>query len=55
MPDKVPGMNCRYVNKPVRKKDAMALVTGQPVYTDDITPGVPMLMPLLRKLIRILP
>lgn len=39
MPDKVPGMNCRYVNKPVRKKDAMALVTGQPVYTDDITPG----------------
>ena len=22
-----------YVNKPVRKKDAMALVTGQPVYT----------------------
>lgn len=39
MPDKVPGMNCRYVNKPVRKKDAMSLVTGQPVYTDDITPS----------------
>lgn len=39
MPDKVPGINCRYVNRPVRKKDAMSLVTGQPVYTDDITPG----------------
>lgn len=39
MPDKVPGMNCRYVNKPVRKKDAMSLVTGQPVYTDDMTPS----------------
>ncbi len=28
----------RYVNKPVRKKDAMALLTGKPVYTDDIVP-----------------
>ncbi len=25
----------KYVNQPVRKKDAMALVTGQPVYTDE--------------------
>ena len=24
------------VNKPFRKKDAMQLVTGQPVYMDDI-------------------
>ena len=24
----------KYVNKPVRKKDAMQLVTGQPVYMD---------------------
>ncbi len=27
-----------FVNKPVRKKDAMALVTGKPVYTDDLAP-----------------
>lgn len=26
----------RSVNKPIRKKDAMALVTGQPVYTGDL-------------------
>ena len=26
-----------YVSRPVRKKDAMALVTGKPVYTDDVT------------------
>lgn len=26
----------KYVNQPIRKKDAMALVTGKPVYTDDI-------------------
>ena len=25
----------KYVNSGVRKKDAEALVTGQPVYTDD--------------------
>lgn len=25
----------KYVNAPVMKKDAMALVTGKPVYTDD--------------------
>ena len=24
------------VNQPVRKKDAMQLVTGQPVYMDDV-------------------
>ena len=24
------------VNKPFRKKDAMQLVTGQPVYMDDV-------------------
>lgn len=28
----------RYVNTPVIKKDAMALVTGKPVYTDDLAP-----------------
>ena len=26
------------VNAPIMKKDAMALVTGKPVYTDDIAP-----------------
>ena len=31
----------KYVNKPVRKKDAMQLVTGQPVYIDDISEGLP--------------
>ena len=25
-----------YVNKSLQKKDAMALVTGKPVYTDDL-------------------
>ena len=27
-----------YVNQSLQKKDAMALVTGQPVYTDDLAP-----------------
>ena len=27
----------RTVNQPVRKKDAMSLVTGQPVFLDDLT------------------
>ena len=27
-----------YVNKSLQKKDAMALVTGKPVYTDDLAP-----------------
>jgi CO/xanthine dehydrogenase Mo-binding subunit len=26
------------IDQPVRKKDAMALVTGKPVYTQDIAP-----------------
>ena len=26
----------RHVNQPVRKKDAMALLTGKPVYTGDL-------------------
>lgn len=28
----------RVVNTSVRKKDAMQLVTGQPVYVDDLAP-----------------
>lgn len=38
----------KYVNKSVRKKDAMALVTGKSVYTDDITQGKSLLVKLLR-------
>ena len=30
------GRTVKTVNKPFRKKDAMQLVTGQPVYMDDI-------------------
>ena len=26
------------VNQPIRKKDAMALVTGKPVFMDDLVP-----------------
>ncbi len=36
------------VNKPIRKKDAMQLVTGQPVYTDDIAPENCLIVKLLR-------
>ena len=28
----------KFVNNRVMKKDAMSLVTGKPVYTDDIAP-----------------
>lgn len=36
------------VNKSVRKKDAMSLVTGKPVYTDDITGGNCLIVKVLR-------
>lgn len=36
------------VNRPVRKKDAMQLLTGQPVYTDDIAPKDCLIVKLLR-------
>lgn len=36
------------VGKPVIKKDAMALVTGQPVYTDDIAPKDCLIVKVLR-------
>ena len=36
------------VNKGVRKKDAMALVTGKPVYTDDIAPENCLIVKILR-------
>ena len=38
----------KYVNQPVRKKDAMALVTGKPVYTDDIAPKDCLVVKVLR-------
>ena len=38
----------KIVNTPVRKKDAMALVTGKPVYTDDIAPKDCLIVKLLR-------
>lgn len=36
------------VNQPVRKKDAMQLVTGQPVYMDDVVPQDCLIVKLLR-------
>lgn len=38
----------KVVTKPVRKLDAMQLLTGQPVYTDDITPQDCLVVKLLR-------
>ena len=37
-----------YVNRPVRKKDAMSLVTGQPVYMDDIVGSNCLIVKVLR-------
>ncbi|MDO4326159.1 MAG: molybdopterin-dependent oxidoreductase [bacterium] len=38
----------RYVNSPVVKKDAKALVTGKPVYTDDLAPKNCLIVKVLR-------
>ena len=38
----------RMVNRSVRKKDAMQLVTGQPVYTDDLAPADCLIVKVLR-------
>lgn len=38
----------KIVNQPLRKKDAMQLVTGQPVYMDDIAPKDCLIVKLLR-------
>ena len=40
----------KYVNTSVEKKDAMALVTGQPAYTDDLAPKDCLIVKLLRSL-----
>lgn len=37
-----------YVNQPMKKKDAEALVTGQPVYTDDLAPKDCLIVKVLR-------
>ena len=36
------------VNKPFRKKDAMQLLLGKPVYMDDITPSDALSVKVLR-------
>lgn len=38
----------KYVNKGIRKKDAMALLTGKPVYTEDLLPSNALVVKLLR-------
>ena len=39
----------KYVNKPVPKTDAMSLVTGKPVYTDDLAPSDCLIVKILRR------
>lgn len=41
-------MDMKSVNSGIRKKDGMALVTGQPVYTEDIAPGDCLVVKILR-------
>ncbi len=38
----------KYVNQPVQKTDAMSLVTGKPVYTDDLAPKDCLIVKALR-------
>ena len=38
----------KYVNKPVPKTDALSLVTGKPVYTDDLAPSDCLIVKILR-------
>ena len=40
--------NFKTVAKPVRKKDAMQLLLGKPVYTDDVTPQDALVVKILR-------
>lgn len=42
------GCPMKTVNQPMRKKDAMQLVTGQPVYMDDVIPQDCLIVKLLR-------
>ena len=41
-------MKQKYVGSGVRKSDAKALTTGQPVYTDDIAPANCLIVKILR-------
>ena len=41
-------METNFVNKPIMKKDAMALVTGKPVYLDDVAPKECLVVKVLR-------
>ncbi len=43
-----PVSELRVVSKPIRKKDYKALVTGQPVYTQDLAPRDCLVVKLLR-------
>ncbi|MBR1781000.1 MAG: molybdopterin-dependent oxidoreductase [Oscillospiraceae bacterium] len=43
-----PVSELRVVNQPIRKKDYHALVTGQPVYTEDLAPRDCLVVKLLR-------
>ena len=43
-----PVSELRAVNQPIRKKDYKALVTGQPVYTQDLAPADCLVVKLLR-------
>lgn len=38
----------KFVNKGIRKKDAMSLITGKPVYTDDLAPANCLIVKVLR-------
>ena len=42
----------KYVNQPVQKTDAMALVTGKPVYTDDLAPKDSLIVKVLKVLMQ---
>lgn len=46
--EKETAQSLRTVNKAVRKKDAMQLLTGQPVYTDDLAPEDCLIVKVLR-------
>lgn len=41
-------MDTKFVNKPIMKKDAMALVMGKPVYLDDVVPKDCLIVKVLR-------
>ena len=40
--------NFKSVGQPVRKKDAMQLLLGKPVYVDDMTPSDALVVKVLR-------